>query len=62
MLAVIYHEAATDVTPELLSLPITLLGWDLHLSSMESSTSRLTPVVCATPVRSDRYPLSLVVL
>ena len=46
MLAVIYHEAA-DVTPELLSLPVTLVGCDRHLSSMESSTSRLTPVTIA---------------
>ena len=44
MLAVIYHQAAANVTPELLSLPITLSGLDHHLSSMESSTSRFTPV------------------
>ena len=44
MLPVIYHEAATNVTPELLSLPVTLSGLDRYLSSMESSTSRFTPV------------------
>ena len=44
--AVIYHEAADDTT-ELLSLPVTLLGCDRHLSSMESSMLRLTPVTIA---------------
>ena len=53
MLAVIYHEAA-DVTPELLSLPVTLVGCDRHLSSMESTTSRLTPVTIAISA-SVRY-------
>ena len=47
MLAVIYHKAASDVTPELLSLPVTPLGCDRHLSSIESSTSRFTPVTIA---------------
>ena len=46
MLAVMYHEAA-DVTPELLQLPVTLLGCDRHLSYMESSTLRRTPVTIA---------------
>ena len=43
MLAVKYQEAATDVT-----LPVTLLGCDHHLSFIKSSTSRfITPVMIA---------------
>ena len=53
MLAVIFYEAATDVTPELLSLPVTLLGCDRHLSSMEPSTSHFTPVTIA--IRPKKY-------
>ena len=43
MLAVKYHEAATDVT-----LPVILLGCDRHLSFINSSTSHFTtPVMIA---------------
>ena len=42
MLAVKYHDAATVVT-----LPVTLLGCDRHLSSIELSTSRFAPVTIA---------------
>ena len=51
MLAVIYHEAATDnadVIPKLRSLLVTLLGCNCHLSSIKSRFTPHAPVTIAT--------------